>query len=151
MKSDLGWLAQARHWAAPALGAAIVAAGAWLRFDHIGGPFDQPDEPVATYVVDHVLSTPGFDTNWAHTQLRSETGPAQYNFSSYFLSLAGLERIRQALGFRPAREPFDARTVFFRECSAAFSVVALVLAMAIAHRIAGWGLSLVAGLWMAVD
>ena len=101
--------------------------------------------------MDHVLSTPGFDTNWAHTQLRGETGPAQYNFSSYFLTLAGLERIRQALGFRPPDEPFDLRTVFFRECSAVFSVLALVVALGIAHRIAGWGLALAAGLWIAVD
>jgi hypothetical protein len=143
----------ARRWAwlGFTLAAAILAAGVWLRFAHIGGPFEQPDEPVATYVVTHVLTTPGFDTNWAHTQLRNEAGPAQYNFSSYYLTLAGLERIREALGLRPPNEPFEAQTVFFRECSALFSVLALALAMGVAYRLSGWALALSAGLWIAVN
>jgi hypothetical protein len=151
MKSESDWSPQTRAGAGFAFAAAILALGAWLRFDHIGGPFEQPDEPVATYVVAQVLSSPGFDTNWAHTQLRNETGPSQYNFSSYYLTLAGLERVREALGFRPPGESFDARTVFFRQCSAAFSVLALALAMVIARRIGGWRLALAAGLWVAVD
>lgn len=152
MASESDRPAPKRGWAGYFVVAAVIlAAGAWLRFDALGGPFEQPDEPLATYVVAHVLSSPGFDTNWAHTQLGNEAGPAQYNFSSYYLTLAGLERTREALGLRPPGESFDARTVFFRECSAVLSLLTLALAMGIAHRIGGWGLACAAGLWMAVD
>lgn len=128
-----------------------MAAGCGLRFAHLSGPYSQPDEPVACYVVSQVLSGPGLDTNWAHTQLRQEAGVAQYNFSSYYLTLSLLERLREAAGLRPAGEGIAAQIVFFRGCSATFGALALALAMLLAYRIQGGRLALGAGLWIAVN
>jgi len=151
MESQSASRSIAARWPALAVAAAIVAGGCWLRFDHIGGPYAQPDEPVACYVVSRVLSSGNFDTNWAHTQVRVEGGVPQYNFSSYFITLSLLERLRGMTRPHPEAETIEERIVFYRGCSAAFGTLALALAMLLAYRIRGWRLALVAGLWMAVN
>ncbi len=141
----------AGRWLGLAAVAAIGAAGCGLRFAHVGGPYTQPDEPVACYVVTRVLNSPNFDTNWAHTQLRNEAGVAQYNFSSYFITLSLLERARGLAQPRQLTGSIQERIVFFRACSAAFGALALGVAMLLALGIQGWTLALGAGLWIAVN
>jgi hypothetical protein len=138
------------RWLGLAIAAAIVAGGGWLRFAYVGGPYTQPDEPIAPYVVSRVLNGRGLDTNWAHTELGRDFGAAQYNFSSYYLTLSLLERIRVATGAHPSPRPIGDRIEFFRACSAGFGTLGLALAMLLAFRIQGWGLALAAGLWVAV-
>src|SRR5580700_7386093 len=125
MESPSASYGYARRWLIWAIAAAILAAGVALRFDHLSGPYQQPDEPIANYVVSQVLTRPGLDTNWAHTQLRGEDGIAQYNFSSYYMALSALERLRELAGLSSSNEGFEARTVFFRGCSAAFGSLAM--------------------------
>lgn len=134
-----------------AAAAAILALGSWLRFAHGGGPYTQPDEPIAPWVVSRVLTSHELDTNWAHTPIQGDFGGAQYNFSSYYLTLSLLERIRETARPRAAAEGIEARIVFFRACSAGFGAAALALAMLVAYRIQGWGLALASGLWIAVN
>jgi len=131
--------------------AAVMAAGCWLRFAYVGGPYTQPDEPIAPCVVAQVLGGRGLDTNWAHTPLGSDFGAAQYNFSSYYLTLSLLERAGGLVAQRPSPGRIEARIVFYRACSAAFGTLGLALAMLLAFRIRGWGLALAAGLWIAVN
>jgi hypothetical protein len=131
--------------------AAIIALGCVLRFAYVGGPYVQPDEAIAPWVVSLVSSGPGLDTNWAHTPIRGDFGEAQYNFSSYYLTLTVLERLRDVARPHPVPEGIEARIVFFRGCSAAFGTMGLALAMLAAYRIQGWSLALGAGLWMAVN
>jgi hypothetical protein len=131
--------------------AAILALGCGLRFGYIGGPYAQPDEPIAPWVVSRVMSSPNLDTNWAHTPIRGDFGEAQYNFSSYYLTLTLLQRIRETIWSHPLPERIEARIVFFRACSAGFGTLALALAMFLAYRIHGWDLALGAGVWMAID
>jgi len=140
-----------RTWQGLAIAAAIVAAGCGLRFAYVGGPYTQPDEPIAPYVVSRVLSSPNLDTNWAHTPIGADFGVAQYNFSSYYLTLSLLERLRQAARPHAAPERIEERIVFYRACSAGFGTLGLALAMLLAFRIQGWGLALAAGLWLAVN
>ncbi len=151
MESPSASYGYAHRWLIWAVAAAILAAGTALRFDHLRGPYGQPDEPIANYVVSQVLTRPGLDTNWAHTQLRGEDGAAQYNFSSYYMALSALERLREFVGLRPSNEGFEAQTVFFRGCSASFGSLAMALAMLLAHRLGGWLLALGSGLWIAVN
>jgi hypothetical protein len=133
------------------IAAAIVLLGAWLRFAYVSGPYTQPDEPIAPWVVAHVLSSPGLDTNWAHTPIRGDFGAAQYNFSSYYLSLTLLQWLRDMTGSHPLLEGIGARIVFFRICSAGFGTLGLALAMGLAFRIQDWSLASGVGLWMAVN
>lgn len=139
------------RWQGLAIAAVIVAAGGWLRFAYVGGPYTQPDEPIAPYVVSRVLSSSNLDTNWAHTPIRADFGAAQYNFSSYYLTLSLLERIRGAIGARPAAERIEESIVFYRTCSAGFGALGLMLAMFLAFRFQGWGLAIATGLWIAVN
>jgi hypothetical protein len=151
MESQVASRSLAGRWPALAVAAAIVAGGCWLRFAYVGGPYTQPDEPIAPYVVSRVLSSHDLDTNWAHTPLGSDFGVAQYNFSSYYLTLSLLERIRGAAGAHPVDQGIGNRIVFYRACSAGFGTLGLALAMLLAYRIQGWGLALAAGLWIAVN
>src|ERR1700684_1388663 len=131
----------ARKWLLWAAAAGLLAAGCALRFDHIGGPYEQPDEPIANYVVSQVLTRAGLDTNRGHTQLRGEDGLAQDTFSSAYMALSALERLRELAGLRPSNAAFEAQTVFFRGCSAAFGSLALALAMLLSSRLGGWWLA----------
>jgi hypothetical protein len=151
MESQVASRSLAVKWRGLAAAAAILAGGCWLRFAYIGGPYTQPDEPIAPYVVSRVLSSGGLDTNWAHTPLGADFGVAQYNFSSYYLALSLLERVRVAAGAHPAAQGIEGRIVFYRACSAGFGTLALALAMLLAFRIQGWGLAVAAGLWIAIN
>jgi|GEM_PF-2233347 len=151
MQPQAAFSGAAGRWQRLAIAAAIVAGGCWLRFAYIGGPYRQPDEAIAPYVVSRVLSSRDLDTNWAHTPLGADFGAAQYNFSSYFLALSLLERIRGAAPAHPGARGIEERIVFYRACSAGFGTLGLVLAMLLAFRIRGWGLALGAGLWVAVN
>jgi hypothetical protein len=133
------------------IAAAIVLLGGWLRFAYVDGPFSQPDEPIAPLVVSRVLSSPDLDTNWAHTPIRGDFGAAQYNFSSYYLSLTLLQRIRDTTWSHLVPESIEARIVFYRFCSAGFGTLGLALAVFLAFRIQGWSLAFGVGLWMAVN
>lgn len=139
------------RWTGIAAAAAVAALGIGLRFAYVGGPYTQPDEPIAPWVVSRVLTSHELDTNWAHTPIQGDFGGAQYNFSSYYLTLSLLQGIRQIARPRAAAEGIEARIVFFRACSAGFGAAALALAMFAAYRIQGWSLALASGLWVAVN
>ena len=134
-----------------AVAAGILSVGCGLRFAYLSGPYAQPDEPIAPYVVSRVLTSPYLDTNWAHTPIGREFGEAQYNFSSYYLTLGLLERIRAMAGAHPVDGNINAMIVFYRACSAGFGTLGLALAMLLAFRIQGWKLALGAGLWIAIN
>jgi hypothetical protein len=138
------------RWQGLAIAAAIMAAGCGLRFAYINGQYTQPDEPIAPYVVARVLSSRDLDTNWAHTPIGTDFGAAQYNFSSYYITLSLLYRLRHAAPPHPSAG-IEGQIVFFRGCSAAFGTLALALAMLLAFRIQGWKLALAAGLWIAAS
>src|SRR5271170_4469317 len=122
------------RWLGFAASAAIVALGFGLRLAYVGGPYTQPDEPIAPWVVSRVLTSHELDTNWAHTPIRRDFGEAQYNFSSYYLSLSLLRWIGDVARPHHGSEGIEAQIVFFRGCSVGFGTLALALAMFLAFR-----------------
>ncbi len=67
--------------------AAVVSH--WLVLE---GAYLQPDEEIARAVVSRVLVTGNSDTNWARTDVVSAFRYNQFNFSSYYLAAAWVER-----------------------------------------------------------
>ena len=66
------------------------AATAW-RLTALEQPFSHPDEPIAVAVVGRVLKDETLDTNWIRGDVPAQFRTDQYNFSAYFLFLAGVE------------------------------------------------------------
>jgi hypothetical protein len=80
-----------RHIAAVLILALSLAAAVshWLVLE---GRYAQPDEEIARAVVSRVLVTGNSDTNWARTDVVSAFRYNQFNFSSYYLAAAWVER-----------------------------------------------------------
>ncbi len=147
----------------------IVVIGGWLRFAFIGRGYSHADEPIAAAVVAHLHESPGFDTNWAHSAVGDGYGRTQYNFSSYFITLAAWDRMLQALGagspgVRPTAGPATAAGApaasgaaasapfaGFRALSALLGTLALIVAMRLAWHLEGPWLALAIGAWLAVN
>ena len=144
----------------------IVVAGGALRFAWLNRGYTHFDEPVASAVVTHLHATRGFDTNWAHTPLGDRDGRAQYNFSSYYLTLAAWDRLCAALGASgpppgdspPVQVGGESPTpptlpapVAWRALSALLGTLVLVVAMRLAFAAGGWWPALGVGAWLALN
>jgi hypothetical protein len=138
----------------------IIVMGGCLRFAYIGRGYTQSDELIASAVVAHLYATPGLDTNWAHTWITDLFGSAQYNFSSYYVTLFAWDRLWRMLGAR--MDTVDSRwqlggstapptLVCFRAFSALLGTLALLAAMWLAWEMKGWWLALGVGAWLAVN
>jgi hypothetical protein len=149
-----------------ALGIALVLLGGGLRFAYLGGGSIHMDEPIASAVVAHLQASRGFDTNWAHTAIGSRYGRAQYNFSSYYLTLAAWDRLLRLarvetgtaaaprLAVPEAESPTAATPpppVFLRAFSALAGTLVLIVALRLAWEVGGWWLALGVVAWLAVN
>ena len=144
----------------------IIVVGGWLRFAYLGRGPRQFDEPFATAVVAHLHVSRGFDTNWAHTAIGGRYGPAQYNFSSYYLTLAAWDWLLRISGVEqgamdsPQTLAADSDATggvisqslkFFRVFSALLGTLVLIVAMRLAWKVEGWWLALGVGAWLSVN
>lgn len=149
-----------------AIGGALALVAGGLRFAFLGGGTVQFDEPIATAVVAHLHESRGFDTNWAHTPVGSRFGRAQYNFSSYYLTLAAWDRLLRitrvegdtgaapqplATDFSTTARATTSWLTLLRAFSALAGTLALILAMRLAWAIGGGWLALGVGAWLAVN
>jgi|GEM_PF-1300390 len=69
---------------------AVLSGGMRRQVLHAG--YSHPDEDIARAVVTKVLATKKKDTNWARTDVEELFRYNQFNFSSYYLAAAKLEK-----------------------------------------------------------
>jgi len=78
----------------PLIGVLLLAvASAVLHRQALDANYSHPDEEIARAVVGKVLATKSKDTNWARTDVAEPFRYNQYNFSSYYLAAAKLEKL----------------------------------------------------------
>jgi hypothetical protein len=71
---------------------AIALVSAWLHWRVLDTSYSHPDEVIAKSVVTKVLATKKKDTNWARTDVIELFHYNQFNFSSYYLAAAKIEK-----------------------------------------------------------
>ena len=71
----------------------VAVASAVLHRHTLETGYSHPDEEIARAVVGKVLATKSKDTNWARTDVAEPFRYNQYNFSSYYLAAAKLEKL----------------------------------------------------------
>jgi len=78
----------------PLIGLLLLAAfSALLHQRALEASYSHPDEEIARAVVTKILTTKSKDTNWARTDVAPPFRYNQYNFSSYYLAAAKLEKL----------------------------------------------------------
>jgi hypothetical protein len=107
----------------------VVAHWRVLTSDYI-----HPDEQVAEQVVGKVLANRTLDTNWARTGVDAGYRNDMFNFSSYYLSAAGLEVLAGHAAADATDHPALRRHL--RRMNCLFAGIAVVLAGLIAWRLA---------------
>ncbi len=75
-----------------ALLAIAIVSGCW-RAQVLGSEYSHPDEEIARAVVSKVLATKKKDTNWARTDVEKTFHYNQFNFSTYYLAAAKIEKL----------------------------------------------------------
>lgn len=123
--------------------AGLALAALALRVDAQQHDYFHPDEAIATGVVDTVLASASPDTNWARAPVPEQFRYNQYNFSSYYLFLAGLEKVALSLGAQPG-DGGGSHLPRLRLYSAWLAAAGIVLAGWLGFRLQGATAGLVA-------
>jgi hypothetical protein len=82
----------------------IALASTWVHWRVLHTSYSHPDEVIAKSVVTKVLATKKKDTNWARTDVIELFHYNQFNFSSYYLAAAKIEKVVHHRGADIANE-----------------------------------------------
>lgn len=110
--------------------------------------YSHPDESIAIAVVSHVFQTHEDDTDWARTDVSKTFRYDQYNFSSYYLFAAYIEK----LGGQAAtdlKHPTGAMLKHLRNISAVLGALCVLFAGILGWRLGGGICALTASLLTA--
>ncbi|HEU5348603.1 MAG TPA: hypothetical protein VFU63_08325 [Ktedonobacterales bacterium] len=113
---------------------AVAGAGRLYATTHFS--YSHPDEPIAIAVISHVFQTHEDDTDWGRTNVNKTFRYDQYNFSSYYLFAAYMEK----LGGQAATDlahPSGVLLKHLRNLSAALGALCVLFAGILGWRLGG--------------
>lgn len=123
----------------PTLVAIVVitaAAGAARLYATTHFSYSHPDEPIAIAVISHVFQTHEDDTDWGRTDVIKPFRYDQYNFSSYYLFAAYVEKLRGQATI-DLEHPAGAMLKHLRNISAVLGTLCVLFSGILGWRLSG--------------
>lgn len=133
-----------------ALAALTVLAGALRLYSVVHFSYGHPDEEIARAVVVSVLKSGEPDTDWARTDVAKQFNYTEYNFSSYYLFAADVQRLLGKTE-RDIEYQLGALRKNLRLLSAAMGALCILFAGLLGWRVGGRFCGLATALLSACD
>jgi 4-amino-4-deoxy-L-arabinose transferase-like glycosyltransferase len=111
----------------------LLCCAVYIFFRVIAGKaYGQPDEIISIRVIEHILATGHWDTNWALADLPPYFKFDQYNFSSYILTLVVMTKfLYPVLHILKPNTAIVINLIHLRFFSALFHVIIILLTYAV--------------------